>query len=247
MKAALRLGIYTGLAIDIPDLMNGSVGAGAEAGVFANIAEFITKVDVNLDGDGDDDDKCDLSAVQEYQIAVGAAAGASVFIDRFTWGPTPETEVPIWGTTLAQVCATSHTTTAAPALPTSAFEPRGVFDAFDEDVSTYTVVGCRTPGLSQCPVSAQTTFTATTTTTVPTSAQSAAIAAIPFGTNAKALTVTAGKPSSFVPTPTATAHGNGTADGTEIAHVSDHNAKIIIGLSVGLGVPFLIAVLAGAL
>ena len=243
MTAALRLGVHAGLAIDLPGIVNGSFGAGAEAGVFVDVAEFITEVKVNID----DDDDCDLSAVQAYQIAVGAAAGASVFINDFTWGPTPETEIPIWGTTLAQVCVTSHTSIKAPPVSTSAIERRGLFDEGQEEVSTYTVVGCKTPGLKQCPVSAQTTFTTTTTKAVSASAQPATITAIPFGPNANALTVTAGKPSSFVPTPTTTAHGNGAAHGTDINHVSEHNVKLIIGLSVGLGLPFLIAILASCL
>ena len=238
MTAALRLGIHTGLSIDLPEITNGTLGAGAEAGIFANIAEFTTEVKVNLD----DDDNCDLSAVQAYQIALGAAAGASVFFEDFRWGPTPETETPIWGTTLAQVCATSGTlTTALPPL-TSAFRPRDLFDDFEEEVSTYTVVGCKIPGLRQCPVSDQTTFTATTTVAAPASVQSVIVTAMPFGSNAKALTKTAGKPSSFVPTTTRAATETGTANGNDHLHVSNNDWKLIVGLSVGLGVPFLLAV-----
>ena len=234
LTAALRVGIYTGLAIgfELPNFMDESFGAGAVAGVFANIAEFITEVKANLD----DDAGCDLSAQQTYQMALGAAAGASVFVNDFTWGPTPETETPIWGTTLAKVCAFSRTLTSASAAATSGLKARD-----DDEESTYTVVACKTPGLSNCPVSAQTTYTATTTKAV--TIQNTIVTPIPFNSNARALTVTAGKPSSFVPTATATA----TVNGTVIPHVNTADLKLIIGLSVGLGLPFVLAFIGGCL
>jgi hypothetical protein len=75
-----------------------------------------------------------------------------------------------------------------------------------------------------------------------TAARNTAVTPIAFGTNVKALSPMSGSPVSFVPTSSPTSPGivgvlNGKTGGV--------NNKLIIGVSVGIGVPVLIAVVAG--
>ncbi|KAL2784450.1 hypothetical protein BJX66DRAFT_344015 [Aspergillus keveii] len=262
---------------DIPGL-DISFSTGVSAEVFAYVADLSLGVTATTD----DDAECALEAVAAYTLAVGAAAGATVAVDTYQWGPAPTTTVPVWYTTLGRVCAgekTSSSTSAAPTpTPTQdllkARQRNTDDDDSDPEMTTttltsstkYTLVGCRSTGLANCPASLQTTTSAkremTTVLTVesgvtptfPVSTFSTLSEAIPFGDGKRSLDALSGSPVSYVPpreTETAGDSGsgngneNGDASGDEEKGDDDNNNKLIIGLSVGLGVPVLIGVAAG--
>ena len=78
------------------------VGTGLIAGAFLDIADVV--LDLNELTDGDD---CSIQALQEYTFAVGAEAGAYVAVGDTTYGPTPETRIPLFHTTLSPSCVSS--------------------------------------------------------------------------------------------------------------------------------------------
>ncbi|OAP56838.1 hypothetical protein AYL99_08950 [Fonsecaea erecta] len=269
LTGALRVGLHAGITFDIDSsltIANHTLGAsaGLEAGVFANIAEFVANV--TYDDSGRDGD-CELALVESFTMALGAAAGASAAFDQTTWGPTPETEVPIWYTELGSACAahrsSSATSSSSSALITARDATSGAVSLTLATVTTETTssgVACISPGLINCPVSLQTTktFTATLTSTTSVPFGSAAtwpattsptpVRTVAFGSKAKALSATTGSPVSYVPPPppsstTSSATSSGTAQESHGSHEENHKA-LIIGLSVGLGVPAL-AVIVG--
>ncbi|KAI8654611.1 hypothetical protein NCS57_01207700 [Fusarium keratoplasticum] len=261
-KAILCVGVQVGFEVGSNDLTIlgkgvAKVGAGVEMGLYANIAEFITNVTLSMD----EDDDCRLHVEEGYQLAVGLAGGASVAIQNATWGPVLETETPIFYTTLAEVCAIQRsrsTPSAAEAIITSA-----ALEARDEDEDqssmetttistkeTFVVVACL-EDLTNCPVSLQKTSKYTTTrthvTVIPTdseakfpdSVRNTVASVIPFGDGANKLAATSGAPKSFVPSSTET----GAPD--DDVGISNQNTggvsnSVIIGVSVGLGVPLLL-------
>ncbi|RKL33536.1 hypothetical protein BFJ72_g10052 [Fusarium proliferatum] len=264
-KAVLRVGVKAGFEIASPEVSIAgktifNVGGGVEVGVFANIAELITNVTLSTD----DDDECSLRVEEVYQIAVGAAAGASVAIDDITWGPVPETEIPVFYTTLGHACASQRSSDASLSVTTSpALEVKGKRDDEAEmetttisTKATFVVVACQSEGLVNCPMSLQTTSKYTTTRThvivIPTNSDAdfpepvshTVTSLIPFGYDAKKLVAMSGAPSSYVPpttTPSAKENGkNDDSDGTSNETSGGVSNSVIIGLSVGLGVPFLL-------
>ncbi|KAH8734379.1 hypothetical protein BGZ61DRAFT_442472 [Ilyonectria robusta] len=274
-KAILRLGVQAGFEITSPEISVASVSVadasvGVEVGVYANVAEFITNVTASFDEDSD----CMLQVEESYQLALGAMAGASVAIGDNTWGPVPETQVPIYYTTLASACAIQRRTTATSSSITSATsEAIKVRDDGDDDgmttttISTkvvYVGVGCVSEGLVNCPASLQTTTKFTTTKTLvtviptdsdasfPESTQTTALGTVPFGSGAQKLLVTSGSPVSYVPPPPPTTSSTSSAssgsgkDQDSIADGKDGGVpkRIVVGVSVGLGVPALVGVIA---
>ncbi|KAF9768426.1 hypothetical protein IL306_014281 [Fusarium sp. DS 682] len=272
-KAVLRVGVQAGAEIASPEISIAGkdiarVGVGAEVGVFANIAELITNVTLSLD----EDDECNLRVEEAYQFAIGAAAGASVAIQDHTWGPVPETEVPIFYTTLADACAvqkSSGTISASQATITSAALQVRERDESEDEMdtttistkATFTVVACESEGLVNCPASLQTTSKYTTTRThvtvvpsdseaeFPESVRYTVTSPIAFGDAAKKLVVTSGVPVSYTP-PTTTSSAKPNSNG-ESDNNSDPNGKtggvptrVIVGVSVGLGVPLVLGSLA---
>jgi hypothetical protein len=161
---------------------------GIQLSVFANLAEFTTNIT-----HVPNDPECEIKAVQEFQVALGAAAGMSVAIANVTWGPVAETKVPIWNTQLAEVCATKGTPLPTPtpgtgvATPTSGAStsasttpsPTSAANKKREDMKTtelkttitHTAVGCASSVSAGCPVSLQQTAQSeevkTTTITYP--------------------------------------------------------------------------------
>jgi hypothetical protein len=263
-KAVLRVGVKAGFEIASPEVSIAGktiarVGGGVEAGVFANIAELITNVTLSTD----EDDDCSLRVEEVYQLAVGAAAGASIALDDMTWGPVPETEIPVFYTTLGHACANQRTRDASLSVTTSpALRVRGKSDEEDEmetttisTKATFTVVACQSEGLVNCPMSLQTTSKYTTTrthvTVVPTDSEAefpeavshTVTSLISFGKGANKLVAMSGAPSSYIP-PTTTAsakdgkgdHSNSTSD----ERSGGVSKSVIIGVSVGLGVPFVL-------
>lgn len=236
--------------------------------------------------------------MQEYTLALGAGAGATVAIGPHSWGVQPATSVPIFYTTLADVCAVTAdgpkptsppptvTTTATTAnnnrlarrqdftalVSSELFDPEG-----DEDVPTaiaytsharefHTGVTCASEGLALCPQSLLHTTVLTTTktyvTTVPTDVEptfpqptaDSVPSTIPFGKNVNRLDATTGVPVSYVPPPPSSSSSARTArdEDNVVDDVKDFldgetggvSNKLIIGLSVGLGVPILVAAIA---
>ncbi|KAM0385100.1 hypothetical protein ACHAQC_011722 [Fusarium culmorum] len=142
-KAVLRVGIQVGFEISSSDVSIAGkdifrIGAGIETGVYANIAELITNVTLSTE----EDDQCGLRVEEAYQLAVGAAAGASVAIEDIAWGPAVETEVPIFYTTLAQACAVQRSSGAISAsqatLTSAALAIRGE-DEDEAEMETTTI------------------------------------------------------------------------------------------------------------
>jgi hypothetical protein len=232
--------------------------AGIEARVYANVAELVTNVTANTDEASD----CALEVVQEYTFAVGVAAGATAGIGGHIWGPVGATEVPLFSTTLANVCAIG----AAAATPSATLTGRAAED--DNSLTTTTLtreqtfsaMQCASTGLVECPASLLTVHenirTETLVTAVPSGSKASfpepandqVISTIAFGINAKDMV-------SETPTPTPTSQPSGDDNENDdsttdrIKDVVDGNTngvnnKLIIGLSVGLGVPAILAAIA---
>jgi hypothetical protein len=144
--------------------------AGIEVAVFANVAEFITNVTYVPD-----DKECELEVIQEYNMAIGALAGALAVVEFLhetkSWGPIIGTLTAIFTTTLAEACAIKATATGPQTAITSAPEKR---DDLTEKVITTeltrTGVICLATGLVNCPNSEQSTtktkFSSAITTSV---------------------------------------------------------------------------------
>lgn len=268
-KAVLRLGARAGFEVSSPALEFASfdilkASAGVQIGVYANIAEFVTNVTASQTGDENDD--CHLRVEESYQLALGAHAGASVALAGHTWGPVPETEIPIFYTTM-DACAirkSSVTTRAVGSATTKAMEVRqddeGLSTATKKTKVVYEGVACLSDGMANCPASLQTTSKYTTTETLTTVVPSGAsvvwaesvistiASTVPFGTAVQKLAATSGTPVSYIPpTPTSTSRNEeddkATTTGILEGKTGGLSNKLIIGLSVGLGVPVLIAIL----
>ncbi|KAJ5656691.1 hypothetical protein N7507_008641 [Penicillium longicatenatum] len=232
--------------------------AGVEADVFAYVADFLLQVNGST---AVDDGDCELAAVAEYTMAFGAAAGATVAVEEYSWGPSPNTTVPVWYTTLASVCATSKASSTTSAMITARAELNARDDVSTAAVSStesYTIVNCLSSGLINCPVNLQNTTSyqrivtsevtvqSGSSATFPANTFASVTSAIPFGTNVRSLLATSGSPTSYIPatstsTTSATGGGSSVLDGT----TNGTSNKLIIGLSVGLGVPFLAALILG--
>ncbi|KAH7122187.1 hypothetical protein B0J13DRAFT_648409 [Dactylonectria estremocensis] len=283
-KAILRLGIQAGFEISSPEVSLGAISVadasvGVEVGVYAHVAEFITNVTASFD----EDSECALLVEESYQLALGAMAGASIAVGEHTWGPVPETQVPIFYTTLASACAIQGRATAASSsvitATTGAVKAREDDEDDEEDgmttttISTeavYVGVACISEGLVNCPVSLQTTTKFTTTRTLvtviptdseasfPESTHTSVVSTIPFGSGANALLVTSGSPVSYVPPPTSTTSSASSESSesssddeddsitADIKNTSVSN-RVIIGVSVGLGIPALVGAIAAIL
>lgn len=240
MHATLQLSLHAGINLD-SSFHNAS--AGVETLVYANVGDLVTNITPNHD-----DAECEFNVVQEYTFAVGAGAGATAAFGSHIWGPTPATEVPIYYTTLADTCASRIASSTTSPTPTLAARLAQYDD--DDDLSststqieqTYAAVLCLSPGLKNCPASLQklTQFVSTQTlvTTVPigsdvswpvtTTAQ--VLSTVAFGTNVRSMVTTTGKPQPY--------------NSKKEDKNGDHTG-LIVGLTVGLGVPFILAVIAG--
>lgn len=274
LKAILRVEARVGIAFEtlLQSLPIAShVGAGVEARVYANIAEFVTNITLGevdlLNKRDDDDDNCRLSIAQEFTFGVGAAAGASLVIFGNTFGPTPETEIPIFYHTLAQACVVSTTNTAAATTTVvtttsaSATGKRTGGPSVTSTVTTETQVAtvCASAGLINCPASLQSltknVITRTLTSTVASgvsavwsTSTASTFSTVDFQADAVTMTSSSGKPRSYTPPPPTTTTSLGPTDSaTGAASAEGKSGKhrvsnaVIIGVSVGLGVPVLLA------
>ncbi|KND92546.1 hypothetical protein TOPH_02798 [Tolypocladium ophioglossoides CBS 100239] len=273
LKAVLRMQLRTGfsfktfatglhMTIGDLDLDNLSASAGIEARVYANVAEFTTNITAS-NNDGQKRDGCNVHVAQGYRLAIGAAAGASVGLLGHTWGPTPSTEIPIYYTSLSRACATSGKVATTSAASIAARAPAAGNQVRTTTTKvTYTAVGCASSGLINCPASLQTVTktvaTRTLTTTVPSgsavvwSTSSASVfSTVGFKKDAISMTASSGKPSSYVPPPPSSSNDSGPG-ASATAGVLDGETggvsnKVIIGVSVGVGVPVLLALIGGCL
>ena len=237
------------------------------------MAEFLTNITFGAELAAQE--ACELKIVQEYTLAIGAAAGATVAIGEHTWGLEPNTTIPLFYTTLADVCAITADATPTPTAGAVAARQ----EANDPNLETttlttkviYTGISCASPGLTACPQSLQTTSLRTETQTLvtavppgvtptfPASTALSVASTIPFGKQVNKLAATSGVPVSYVPPPpppTSTARPSGDGDKGWGGDVLDDvgevfngqtggvSNKLIIGLSVGLGVPIVAAVIA---
>ncbi|KAK5800827.1 hypothetical protein VI817_003039 [Penicillium citrinum] len=244
IQAILSLKASVGFEFESNDLrLLPSYSAGVSADMFAYVADFLMGVKGSSEANEGD---CEMAAFAEYTLAVGAAAGATVAVDAYSWGPSPNTTVPIWYTTLASTCAEEKSTTSTPHTTAQA-QLRNRDDLITTSVTSeesYTIVRCITSGLVNCPANLQetTSYESTVTTTVtiqsgedptfPAKTSASVATPMPFGTNVKRFSSTAGTPTAYTPSSTSNVKSilEGTANGT--------NKKLIIGLCVGLGVPF---------
>ncbi|GAB1316982.1 Mid2 domain-containing protein [Madurella fahalii] len=272
LKAILRVGMHAGLSVGTPSVFEDilDVGAGMEMGVFAHLAEFVTNVTAGADLE--EEENCRLKLVEEYTLGLGAAAGATVEALGETWGPQPSFTIPIFYTTLLDACAGTVTPSPTPTATPPPIEGRQDADLETVTLTTVeklSAVGCASPGVPLCPVHLQTTSVRTTTRTLvtavapgeeptfPASVVLSVASPIPFGDGVRAVSATSGSPVSFIPPPPpetsrpAPGGGNGDDDDDDDQDSVDEflngqtggvDNKLIIGLSVGLGVPFLIAV-----
>ncbi|KAK2006204.1 hypothetical protein LZ32DRAFT_595931 [Colletotrichum eremochloae] len=262
LKAVLRVGVSAGIQLSTPvdsrelELFNTSLtipgaSAGVEVGVFANIAELSTNVTALA---APDEDGCALRAVNAYQFALGAAAGASVQIGDRVWGPVPSTQVAIFYTTLGDGCASRRVaapTTAASALTTTTLSEK----------VTYTAIECLTASLVNCPPQLQTLrkFVATETfvtavasgeeAVFPTATQPAIQKVVDFGSDAKSLISTSGAPKLYTPPPPPTSAPSPTGTNPAEPHegaegeIGGVDKKVVIGVSVGVGVVVLAGII----
>lgn len=227
--------------------------AGVVAAVFADVAQFVTNITAAPSGS---DDKCDHQVVQEYTMLLGANAGATLAVGEHTWGPAPNTQVPLFFTTLAAACAVTGTTSAAATDATiTARNAVSSTTTSTEVTYTNTAILCLSTGLLNCPASLQSTthntLTKTLVSVVPsgskatfiTAASNTAVTTIPFGTNVKAISSSSGSPVSFVPTSSPT--GGSGITGVLNGKTNGVSNKLVLGVSVGVGVPVLIAIIAG--
>jgi hypothetical protein len=244
---------------------------GTEVLVYADLAEFTTNITAVPDGDDSD---CQLRVQQVYQLALGAAAGATLAIGPETWGPNPSTKIPIFYTTLADECAKSVTKTALATIittPTTTVVARADGDMTTTTISTkvvFTGIVCMSTGLSECPATLQSTSKVTSTKTLvvtvpsgseatfPATTQNTISETIPFAKNVQSVAATTGSPVSYVPpppppppSPTAMTTGSGNegaaSDDKPLGKVAGVDTRLIVGITVGVGVPFLAALVAG--
>lgn len=247
------------------------LAAGSSATVYADLARFTTNVTTSetLELDARDDG-CRMPVVESYEFGLGALAGAFVQFRDEKWGPTPETSVQIYYTTLYSACAieAASATTAVEARQTAPALLAGRADSTATEVTsvvTVTNVVCQSPGLRNCPASLQTTFQVTTTSTAivsvaegeepvfpPTATTGRPAVVSSFGEAVQKLKASSGSPVSYVP-PVAT-DGSGIGDGVpgviddakdDYNKWSPEFKRLVIGLSAGLGGAFVGVVAAG--
>lgn len=233
------------------------VSSGIEVAVVAHVAEFTTNVTYSAE-----DEDCPLKVIQEYNFALGAIAGASVAVDvpklePKTWGPAVEKSTAVFTTTLAEVCATQGSPTSIPAIVTALNKKRqGLTITTISTIITTSAVSCTLTSAANCPASAQVTTRTKSTMTLVTAVSSGVEATFPatmfdsvsstigFGTRAKTIEATSGYPTAYTaPLPTSSAHDRTESNDLLNSKVEGIKKDVIVGVSVGVGVPVLLAVI----
>lgn len=251
------------------------LAAGSSATVYADLARFTTNITTpeSLElGTRDEDDDCLMPVVETYEFGLGALAGAFVQFRDEIWGPTPNTSIQIYYTTLYSACAVDPASKTA-AVEARQTEPplldgRQVRTATEvTSVVTVTNVVCQEPGLRNCPASLQSTFQVTTTSTAivsvapgeeptfPATATAGRPAALQsFGDAVQRVKESVGSPVSYIPPLPTNINGSNIGDGIngiiddakdEVNKWSPEFKQLVIGLSAGLGGAFITAVILG--
>ncbi|KAF3007250.1 hypothetical protein E8E14_009783 [Neopestalotiopsis sp. 37M] len=269
ITGVLRVGLKVALDLHPPALTlldnNITFGGGLEMSVFANVAEFETTITESTSSDAS---QCELEVVEYFEFNIGAGAGAVLTLGSHHWGPTPATTIPLLYTTLASACAAKKTASTATITSNSAIaattDAAKRANAAREDVTTTTLTStmvftgqtCASSGVIHCPAAQQITTTFLSVSSYVTAVASGVIPTFPtqltslpsvssivaFGTNVKSVAGVSGVPTSFDPS-AITNEAQNILNG-QTGGVSN---KLILGLALGLGVPFLIAVLTAAM
>lgn len=251
------------------------LAAGSSATVYADLARFTTNITTpeSLElGTRDEDDDCLMPVVETYEFGLGALAGAFVQFRDEKWGPTPNTSIQIYYTTLYSACAIdpASKTAAVEARQTAPpqLDGRQVRTATEvTSVVTVTNVVCTEPGLRNCPASLQSTFQVTTTSTAivsvapgeeptfPATATAGRPAALQFfGDAVQRVKESIGSPVSYIPPLPTNINGSTIGDGIngviddakdEVNKWSPEFKQLVIGLSAGLGGAFITGVILG--
>lgn len=272
LDATLRLGVTAGLNMS-QDLGKDFIklAAGSSATVYADLARFTTNITTPETLElGTRNDDCLMPVVESYEFGLGAQAGAFVQFREEKWGPTPNTSVQIYYTTLYSACAINPASATAP-VEARQTAPALLAERADStatevtSVVTITNIVCQSAGLRNYPASLQTTVQVTTTSTAtvsvaegespvfPATATTARIAAVSaFGEAVQKLKGSSGSPVSFVPPIETDGSGigggvSGIIDGAkdEYNGMSEEFKRLVIGLSAGLGGAFIVSVAAG--
>lgn len=286
LDALLRFSIFSGITLKTPSRLSKielgplsipKAGGGIEASLYADLAQLTTNLTTHVDDDMED---CLVQVVQDFSFAVGAAAGATVFIDERTWGPTPSAHTPVFYTTLGKICALAAETTPAPQIRARQGAEEELSITSTEKEVVYTGVQCLSEGLVDCPASLQSvhkyTVTEMLTTAVPSGEEvnwddtvnAAVETPHAFGKEVRSFEATSGLPISFVPPPPPPPPATSSAEAEEDEDEDEEgvqksgsdgndenedgeggssgpNIPLIVGLSVGLGVPVLLAIIGG--
>jgi hypothetical protein len=257
LKAVLRIGARVGLrtGVEMP-VGNIDFGVGAGISFFADVAAFearVESIDPALASEGAD---CVIEATNTYGFAVGGAVGASAYFQETTWGPVLESTTALVSEIYPPVCV-EYVTSASASLVDGSLVARQTMNVPSTTTENPTAVVCKSPGLLNCPLSLQEIVTGTVTRvlTVSTteddqgsqgssSTLSIDFSTRPFGSAARDLKATAG-----IPTPVKSAtvvYSSSSSDSDVEAGSSkaDGNSRnIIIGVSVGIGVPLFAGIL----
>lgn len=248
---------------DLGDVIK--MGAGASALVYADIAHFNTNITFPESTElTTRDDDCLMPVIESYELGLGAQAGAFVQFQNDTWGPTPNTSMQIFYTTLFSACAAQPTpaTNLLAARETTAALLADRDDLTTSPVcTTYTLTNviCMSAGLKNCPASLQSTIQVTSESTInmvvskgveasfPPTTTAGSVSTVAFGNRAQKVKASSGSPVSYVPpTSTASASASGSSSTGGISGVvgdakheynglSEKNKKLVIGLCAGLG------------
>lgn len=223
--------------------------------MFADVAEIVTNITATPD-----DADCRLSMSQEYSIALGAVAGATVVVHDVTYGPVAETFTPFWYTTVSDLCASEAKTTPATS-PTPTSYPVGRRDDLETTVLStkiiQTGVYCPQSLGPNCPNSLRSTTQYTQIRTLTTAVPSDEDATFPntvhdtitsmeaFGSNALKLMSSSGSPVSYVePPPTSISNSESTKDGGDKKGSGSRGATCNVALSFKSGLLVLVAITA---
>lgn len=238
------------------------VSAGIEVAVFANVAEFLTNVTYEPD-----DKDCQLKVIQEYNLGVGALAGASIMVDvpileNMTWGPVASATTAVFTTTLAEACAIEATATSTPQITMAPEKRQDLETTTLTTTTTTTGVSCKITKAAMCPQSEQVSTRATITRTHVTAVPSGETATFPdtafatvqstvaFGSHVKSIKAMSGRPTPYIEE--ASDDDDDDDDDNDNAFGMDGNTggvsnKVIAGVCVGLGIPILAAIIGAVL
>ncbi|KUI60300.1 hypothetical protein VP1G_07502 [Cytospora mali] len=276
LDATLRLGVTAGLNMSEDLGKTVKLGAGTSAFVYTDLAHFRTNITLpstQLTSRDDDDNDCDMPVIESYEFGLGAEAGAFVQFMGEKWGPTPNSSIQVFYTTLFSACAISPATTTSTAIAGIQTAPALLADRDDLTTTavsttfTITNVLCKVASLRNCPASLQTTIQVTSASTLDVivskaeqalfpATTSSSVSTVPFGNGVQKVKASSGSPVSYVPPTTASTSGGDSSSTGGVSGIigdakkhygglSEKDKKLVIGLCAGLGGALLAATAAG--